>query len=50
MTINPWLASELKEYRSHHSDEELRRDYEMDCVMGVMPSWEEYLQVRALYY
>ncbi|MBP5558863.1 MAG: tetratricopeptide repeat protein [Bacteroidales bacterium] len=49
MTINPWLASKLKEYRSRHSDEELRRDYEMDCVMGVMPSWEEYLQVRALY-
>lgn len=49
MTINPWLASKLKEYRSRHSDEELRRDYEMDCAMGVMPSWEVYLQVRALY-
>ena len=49
MQINPWLASKLKEYRSRHSDEELRRDYEMDCAIGVMPSWEEYLQVRALY-
>ena len=49
MSINPWLAAKLAEYRSRHSDEEMRRDYETDCVLGVNLSWDEYHQSRALY-
>lgn len=49
MSINPWLAAKLTEYRSRHSDEELRRNYETDCALGVNLSWDEYHQSRALY-
>ena len=49
MNINPWLAAKLTEYRSRHSDEELRRNYETDCALGVNLSWDEYHQSRALY-
>ena len=49
MSINPWLAVKLKEYRSRHSEEELRRNYETDCALGVNLSWDEYHQSRALY-
>ena len=48
-SINPWLAEKLKEYRSRHSDEEMRRDYETDFALGVNLSWDEYHQSRALY-
>lgn len=48
-SINPWLAEKLKEYRSRHSDEELRRNYETECALGVSLSWDEYHQSRALY-
>lgn len=47
--INPWLATKLTEYRSRHSDEEMRRDYETDCALSVNLSWDEYHQQRALY-
>ena len=49
MNINPWLAEKLMEYRSRHSEEELRQNYEMACVLGVTLSWDEYHQSRALY-
>lgn len=49
MSINPWLAEKLTEYRSRHSDEELRREYEAKCAFGMSLSWNEYHQSRALY-
>lgn len=48
MSINPWLAAKLTEYRSRHSDEEMRRDYETDCALGVNLSWDEYHQSRTV--
>lgn len=46
--INPWLAEKVMEYRSGHSDQEMRADYEYVCQFSDNYSWQQYHLARAL--
>lgn len=48
MTINPWLAEKVQEYRNQNKDSVLRADYEFSVQSGSKLSWDQHLTIRAL--
>lgn len=50
MTINPWLAECIKEYRDHNSDSRLRAEYVINRNLCSELTWEQHLPVQALAY
>ena len=43
MTINPWLAEKVQEYRNQNKDSVLRADYEFSVQSGSKLSWDQHL-------
>lgn len=47
--INPWLAEKIKRYRSEIKEKKIRSYYEIECMQGMMISWDDFITSRALY-